>query len=161
MNKQRLVILSTVCIALLAFAIWAAFTQYFNGAPDNKIVLRPNDAVVVAKGKSIYTSQCAACHGDALQGQPNWQQRGPDGLLPAPPHDKDGHTWHHPDELLFRITKYGPGALIQDPQYRSAMPVYEGLLTDAEIIAALSYIKSEWPEEIQARHDAINDRMSK
>jgi hypothetical protein len=30
-----------------------------------------------------------------LEGQPNWQARKTDGKLPAPPHDKTGHTWHH------------------------------------------------------------------
>ena len=28
-------------------------------------------------------------------------------MLPAPPHNETGHTWHHPDEMLFAITKYG------------------------------------------------------
>jgi len=40
------------------------------------------------------------------------------------------------------------------------MPGYDGVLTDAEIVAALSYIKSEWPKEIQTRHDALNKKVS-
>ena len=35
---------------------------------------------------------CASCHGDNLQGQPNWQQANADGSYPAPPHDASGHT---------------------------------------------------------------------
>jgi len=35
------------------------------------------------------------------------------------------------------------------------MPVYEGILTDKEIIAVLSYIKSTWPEDIKAMHDEM------
>lgn len=158
MNKKRLAITTIAGVALIAIVGWFGFTRLIGGAMDGKIVLRPDDAAVVAQGKSIYTAKCASCHGEALQGQPSWQQRSPDGLLPAPPHDRTGHTWHHPDETLFKITKYGPAALIQDPNYHSAMPVYDGILTDEEILAALSYINSEWPEEIRARHDAINKR---
>ena len=29
------------------------------------------------------------------------------GRMPAPPHDASGHTWHHPDAVLFGITKSG------------------------------------------------------
>ncbi|TNE39067.1 MAG: cytochrome c, partial [Sphingomonadales bacterium] len=34
---------------------------------------------------------------------------------------------------------------------------YADTLSDAEIIAVLSYIKSTWPEEIRARHDDLNE----
>ena len=37
--------------------------------------------------------------------------------------------------------------------FRSA---YEGVLSDAEILAALSWIKSRWPPAVRARHDAVN-----
>jgi len=40
------------------------------------------------------------------------------------------------------------------------MPAYEGKLTDEEIIAALSFIKSTWPKHIQQKHDAINAQSS-
>ncbi|KHA54182.1 Cytochrome c family protein [Sulfitobacter geojensis] len=35
------------------------------------------------------------------------------------------------------------------------MPIYDGVLTDDEIIAVLSYIKSTWPQEIRERHDEM------
>jgi len=47
------------------------------------------------------------------------------------------------------------------PDYQSAMPVYEGTLSDADIIAALLWIKSQWPGEIRAQHDAVNLRAQK
>ena len=74
----------------------------------------------------------------------------------APPHDKSGHTWHHPDEILFNLTKYGSKAMIND-DYKVSMPVYDGILSDEEIIASLSYIKSTWPEEVAEIHNKIND----
>jgi len=68
------------------------------------------NAEQVAAGQMIYAQHCASCHGAHLEGQPNWKQPLPTGGLPAPPHDKTGHTWHHADQLLFKITKLGgPG----------------------------------------------------
>ena len=64
-----------------------------------------------------------------------------DGITLAPPHDKSGHNWHHPDEMLLNLTKYGFKAIIND-DYKVYLPVYDGILFDEEIIASLSYIKS-------------------
>jgi len=119
--------------------------------------LRPDDPQVVARGAAIYAAQCAACHGARLEGQPNWRTRRPDGKLPAPPHDATGHSWHHADALLFDLTKKGPAAMIGG-NYQTDMPGYAGTLSDTEIVAVLSYIKSRWPPAIRARHDMINRR---
>ena len=60
------------------------------------------------------------------------------------------------DEVLFRLTKYGVGHAIGDPNYKSAMPAYEKTLSDEQIIAVLSWIKAQWPAPIRAKHDQIN-----
>lgn len=119
-------------------------------------VLRPDDPAVVAEGKRIYETHCAHCHGLDLSGQPNWQKRKPDGRLPAPPHDASGHTWHHPDAMLFAVTKHGPAQMIGDPTYQTDMPAYGESLSDGSILAALSYIKSTWPDAIRERNDRMN-----
>ena len=62
------------------------------------------DRRLVNYGSRVYTAQCASCHGVKLQGQPDWKVRKSDGVLPAPPHDATGHTWHHSDDLLFGYT---------------------------------------------------------
>lgn len=114
------------------------------------------DPAAVALGERIYVEACASCHGANLEGQPDWQTRNADGKLPAPPHDETGHTWHHPDAQLFAITKFGL-APIAGADYATDMPAFESTLSDAEILAALAYIKSRWPEQIrghQARIDA-------
>jgi len=118
--------------------------------------LRLDDPQVLRVGERIYAQQCAVCHGAKGEGQPRWRDRGPDGLLPAPPHDASGHTWHHPDAQLFAITQQGLARLINQPDYRTAMPIYGGVLSDGEIVAVLSWIKAQWPPEIQRRHDEIN-----
>ncbi|HXF66461.1 MAG TPA: cytochrome c [Burkholderiales bacterium] len=110
----------------------------------------PGNPQQVARGETVYAQHCAACHGARLEGQPNWQERLPTGRMPAPPHDASGHTWHHPDSVLFGITKYGlvPGKYAP-PKYESDMPAFGGTLSDEEIWAVLAYIKSRWPDEIR------------
>ena len=119
-------------------------------------LLRADDAQVVAKGKEIYAAQCASCHGENLEGQPNWRRPEEDGTFRAPPHDHSGHTWHHTDDILFGITKFGTARFGNMKDFKSTMPVFEDILSDEEIIAALSFIKAQWPEEIVLRHNDMN-----
>ena len=105
----------------------------------------------LARGEAIYSEACAACHGANLEGEANWRSPGPDGRLPAPPHDQSGHTWHHPDQVLFSYTKLGGRALMaeQGMEFDSGMPGFGEQLTDQEIWNILGYIKSTWPERIR------------
>lgn len=121
----------------------------------------PEDARQVALGATVYQQQCASCHGAKLEGQPNWRIRKSDSRLPAPPHDETGHTWHHPDEHLFRITKHGVKPPLAPEGYQSDMPGFGEALTDDEIWAVLAFIKSHWPAAIRVRQDGINQRASK
>lgn len=143
--------------AALAVGLGLVGYSYFE-AVNSKPLLNPGDAETVALGEAVYAEQCASCHGVNLQGQANWQERLANGRLPAPPHDATGHTWHHPDVQLFALTKQGPAALVGGG-YESDMPAFEELLSDEEIAAVLSYIKSTWPPAIRTRHDEINRRM--
>ena len=129
--------------------------------PEPPFRLRPDDVAVLAQGKKVYDAQCAACHGAQLQGQRNWRERDATGRLPAPPHDATGHTWHHPDEVLFNITKFGVAKAANLKDYNTAMPVYENVLTDAEIVAVLSFIKANWPPAIRQKHDEVNKPVPK
>lgn len=120
--------------------------------PTDWMFIDAGDADLVIEGRKVYEANCASCHGYSLEGQPNWQQRGPDGILPAPPHDENGHTWHHPDAILFANVKFGGQAFM--PQgVKSGMPAYGDILSDREILAALAYIKSRWPSKIRRRQE--------
>jgi mono/diheme cytochrome c family protein len=143
-------------VVLIGAALYAVSTM---SADADRIVLRHTDPETVALGAAVYEGNCAACHGANLEGQPNWRVPDEDGRLPAPPHDETGHTWHHDGDTLFRLTKYGVGALINEPDYASNMPIYDGVLTDEEIIAVLSYIKSTWPDEIRSSHNEMENRQ--
>lgn len=153
-TRARLVIIVGVVLVLLA--TFALLWPGLRPGPPPGITLEPDDPALVAEGKRIYEAECAVCHGAELEGQPDWRTRRPDGMLPAPPHDPTGHTWHHPDPVLFALTKYGPAKVIGDPAYKSEMPAYDEVLSDDEIIAVLSYIKSTWPAPIRERHDRLN-----
>lgn len=109
----------------------------------------PSNAEQVALGRQVYAANCASCHGANLEGQPNWQQDLPTGGRPAPPHDATGHTWHHDDQSLFTTVKYG-GQATAPEGYRSNMPALDNRLSDNEIWAALAFIKSTWPPDVQA-----------
>ena len=138
---------------LVACALAVAACDRGSTAPA---ALRPDDPQVVAAGKALYERHCAACHGSNLEGQPRWRERDAAGRLPAPPHDASGHTWHHPDDLLFRITKLGIAKASNLKDYDSAMPAFEGVMSDQEIVAVLSWIKAQWPPEIRRHHDEVN-----
>ncbi len=135
-----------------------ALAQMDIAGPDAG-VLPWQDAARVENGRQVYADFCAACHGDQLEGEPNWQERKPDGKMPAPPHDATGHTWHHADELLIRIVTLGTEAIVGG-NYRSDMMGFSETLTPDEILDVLAYIKSTWPPQVIEMHDQINARAA-
>ena len=145
-------------IAVLALAAIAAGYLGVGGFKTAVTFADAGNVELVALGQEIYTAECAACHGVRLEGQPNWRSRLANGSLPAPPHDETGHTWHHPDQFLFDITKHG-GAKNASAGFVSGMPAFGGKLADRHIWAALAYIKSRWPEPVRQRQTMISERV--
>jgi mono/diheme cytochrome c family protein len=146
MQRRIWIFLGAALVLLAAAAAWWWTQREFS--------IGYSDAKLVARGQAVYRQHCAACHGVELEGQPDWKSRNERGRLPAPPHDASGHTWHHDDEVLFEVTKYGLGK--HSPAgYQSDMPAFGDKLSDDEIVAVLAYIKSRWPEDIhRKRRDA-------
>ncbi len=130
--------------ALITIAVIAAGPAWAEGI----------DTATIQRGQQIYATNCAACHGANLQGQPDWKHRLATGRMPAPPHDVTGHSWHHSDRDLFNLTKLGVAAVVGDG-YESDMPAFAGKLSDDEITAVLDYIKSTWPARAQASQAKI------
>lgn len=125
-------------------------------AQEPKLRADPSDEKQVQRGHLVYKRFCSLCHGANLEGQLNWRTRKRDGRLPAPPHDETGHTWHHPDDLLFGIIKQGLVPPYAPPNYESDMPAWGGTLKDADIWAVLAYIKSRRPGETRKIQSGIN-----
>ncbi len=106
----------------------------------------------IDRGEQLYLTSCAACHGTNLEGQEGWRSAGPDGVFPAPPHNDDGHTWHHGDQLLTDYIKLGGAELMRRQgmaDFKSGMPGFGEILEDDEIQDILAYIKSNWSERSQ------------
>ncbi len=147
---------------LIRYSIVAAMIVFLTvvfaseGTDGIRTELKADDLTVVQFGEMVYQANCASCHGKFLEGQPDWRTRDANGYLPAPPHDETGHTWHHADDLLFEITKYGPAVVINDSSYKTGMPAYKGILSDEEIIAVLSFIKNSWPAEQRDWQEKVN-----
>jgi mono/diheme cytochrome c family protein len=160
MSDKSKVKLMTLLLFAAGVLLVGGIIFYFSSTLDKAeagIRLQHQDHAVVNLGKAIYAENCASCHGVVLEGQANWRQRDAEGYLPAPPHDETGHTWHHPDPYLFLMTKYGIEEMI-GKSYPNNMPAYKDKLTDEEILAVLSYIKSTWSSGIQRQQDQINAR---
>ncbi len=150
LSKSQLVIL---CCALIGVAIAGYFIM--RPAGSNSGQADANNLEQVAQGRKLYAENCASCHGTKLEGQKNWRRPLPEGGLAAPPHDQTGHTWHHPDQLLFKYTKLG-GQAIAPKGFKSNMPGFAETLSDEAIWAVLAFIKSSWPEKIRRRHAQLN-----
>ena len=144
-------------VGLLAVSLLGAWLYWQFSGPASAVAIDYRDSDTIALGKELYAKHCASCHGARLEGRSNWRVRRADGRLPAPPHDESGHTWHHSDQQLFELTKYGPAAFVGGG-YESDMKGYEDVLTAREILAVLAFIKSTWPKEVQERHNQINQR---
>ncbi|GAB4282992.1 MAG: hypothetical protein Kow0080_36990 [Candidatus Promineifilaceae bacterium] len=114
---------------------------------------------IIAEGQAIYAANCANCHGANLEGEPNWKEQNADGSFRAPPHDENGHTWHHGDATLIEAIQKG-GARLNNLNIggTSNMPAFEDILTPEEITAVLTYIKSTWPEDIQTIQWEVTQR---
>jgi mono/diheme cytochrome c family protein len=153
--RKRLILTALVAISAAAVFIgWKVARQ----SPSSPEASPGPTTELVAQGQKIYVANCASCHGDKLQGQPNWKEQMPDGLLPAPPHDATGHTWHHPDQQLFQIIKLGTAAVVQN--YKSNMIGFGNRLSDQDIWSVIAYIKSTWPADIQARQRTMTENAA-
>lgn len=104
-------------------------------------------------GKALYYTHCASCHGNNLQGQPKWKTSlDEDGHNYAPPLNGTGHTWHHSEEQLYNIIRYG--LTFYNQNYKGKMKGNDQL-NDGDVLSILKYIKSVWPESIQKKYKTM------
>jgi len=103
--------------------------QIPENARDEKSPLQPS-AAVLKKGKSIYDSKCAKCHGPQGKGD------GPDGDKEHPPADLTdaSRATRNPDGVLFYKIWNGR----KDPK----MPAFKSDLSKDDVWAVVEYAKS-------------------
>jgi mono/diheme cytochrome c family protein len=145
--SQRNTMIGFVVICLLALVVFVvrSGSRSTTASMDRADV---TNAAFVAQGQHVYATRCASCHGSDLKGEQGWPQRRPNGGMPASPLDESGRAWQRNDQWLFTTIKHG-GQATASLGYTSYMPAFGGGLTDADIWAVISYIKSTWPNHIQ------------
>ena len=136
MWKSIAAVAAIIIVGLGGLSLWLRGDHEQAGASQASV---PSEQLT--DGKTHYEASCASCHGIKGEGQPNWRSPTEQGVYPAPPHNNDGHTWHHPDQQLMEIMAQG-GSLPS-----TGMPGFEGTLSQAQMEAILTYIKTFWGTE--------------
>ena len=149
-----------VAFHLGAVIIAGAEAFAFGGeiSPLDQTVLKTSHLDLVALGQSMYSENCVSWYCANLESQPNWQPPNLDGQLSAPPHDATSHTWHHNEDTMFRLLKYGTGAPVGHPNHEFNIPMCGRVLINSEIIAVLNLIKSIWAQTIHKSHNKMENR---
>lgn len=129
---------------------------------DEQIVVlaTPFDDDQIAQGREWYVQYCAACHGANGEGQFPEAPLEPDatGRRGAPPHNGNGHTWHHSDTLLLRYVRDGG---FSNPENFYPMPAFGTVLTDEQILQIIAYIKTMWNDEQLERQYMMTQEEAK
>lgn len=118
----------------------ALFLTACAGSPEPQI-----SQETLEKGARLYMTNCQSCHGDA---------RGEGRVLFVPSHGPDGHTWRHSDRNLADIIMNGSDAvhemmrqMINVPEDRPRMPAWRDILSQEDVRAIITHIKTFWTEE--------------
>lgn len=90
------------------------------------------------RGAEIYTENCVPCHGDRLDGQGHFAN----AFNPAPIDLTSGGNLPQLSEsfVFWRIAKGGPGLPPEGTPWNSAMPAWEGVLSQREIWSVIVYL---------------------
>lgn len=151
---MRIVVLVRAVIALSFLCLVGVVTWalYSVSAVEEHGFLKWRDPAMTAAGRTLYAVNCAGCHGmpDGSAALTNVSGKAP------PLHDETGHTWQHPDYALFRLVRDGIAVANCVPVDAELMPKFKGIVSDAELVAILSYIKSTWPDAVRKDHDQVN-----
>lgn len=113
------------------------------------------DAMQISRGEKVFSQNCASCHGDEAQGDPDWRTRDKEtGRFPPPPLDGTAHAWHHPLAQLKHVIANG------SPGGKGNMPAWSGKLSEQEMDDTIAWFQAKWPAEVYAAWAEINQRAS-
>jgi S-disulfanyl-L-cysteine oxidoreductase SoxD len=145
---QRILIAGFLVFVVAALAIVVIRTN--RSDPTSAVVAGQSNAELVERGRQLYSTACASCHGEDLQGDPGWPQPLANGTRPASPLDARSQATEHDDEWIFRTIAEG-GQATAAPGEISTMPAFGSTMTETQIWAMIAYIKSTWPPEVQQK----------
>ena len=107
----------------------------------------------LALGEELYRENCEVCHGGETGGEIH--------DVP-PPHNAQGHTWHHGDCWLMDMVMDGNSEvrqqLLQDqgvPPEDAVMPAFGDQLSEDEAMAILAFIKTWWTEDQRQHQERV------
>ncbi len=104
-------------------------------APGSIVVLgTPASSDLIKQGGEIYRANCQICHGGATGGKLR--------DIP-PPHNTNGHTWHHADQQIIEMALNGISFSMEELK----MPAFKDKLSEEDVRATLAYVKTWWTED--------------
>lgn len=132
--------LPTSRFAIPSAIIAIATALVFGGAPRHSFA-----ATTDLDGASVYAAKCANCH------QSNGRGGGPYPALAGNPNVTAADT----QQLIATVVvgRYGP-VTIGGRTYGAPMPAERGLLTNAQLAAVLTYVRSAWGNHAPAISEA-------
>lgn len=126
----------------LKAVIFFASTANFAVASDDDMQRRWYKPSHAEAGRGLFNTHCAACHGVAAVGDPNWRQPDANGLYRPPPLNGTAHAWHHPLAVLHEQILRGSAPGVGN------MPAFNDVLARREVLAIIAYFQSLWPDEV-------------
>lgn len=141
-RSNRWLVLAGFAVGLSAFLIvgglWLALASTPSWPDSLSTLLRER------RGQAIYDANCVSCHAGPTGGKIDDY---------PPPHNANGHTWHHPDCFITRVTRDGiseRSALA--PPDALTMPAFRDRLSADDIDTVVAYIKTLWtPQQRNAQ----------
>lgn len=118
-------------------------------------VERNLDTAQIQRGSKIFEQNCAKCHGDQAQGDPDWRHRDASGMFPPPPLDGSAHSWHHPLSVLRAVIWNG------SPQGQGRMPAWGGKLSEQDVDDVIAWFQAKWPDEVYEAWYGMNQRAER
>ncbi|MDQ7028218.1 MAG: cytochrome c [Anaerolineae bacterium] len=119
--------------------------------------ISPDNSQLAAAQRN-YNTLCAHCHGYGGDGQPleTAERTETLGYHTVPLHNSAGHTWQHPDQLLFETIKYG----VESPINLYTMTPFGDLLSDDEIFAIIDYLRLWWTDDQQTWQEQLTTQFA-
>ena len=147
--KNVVIVSLTILVSVLGLAACSSeqeplppSAKFIATTRASQVEIQEPPAETADSGAKLYTASCLSCHGD---------RKGEGGTGLAPSHNETGHTWHHPDAQLKERIFNGTIGFGQ-------MPAFKDKLTEEEVNAVLTYIKTWWTEEQRADQADISKR---